>query len=83
MKVTQTYTTIAGVLLVALGLLIRYAIGRRRFYRRNFAGLQTFSGYKRALLISLAERLGMWFANACIIAGGLLLAATQIIHHKF
>lgn len=46
----------AGMLLIALGLLIRYHIGKRRFKRRNLAGLQGYSSYLASQLILLLEK---------------------------
>ncbi|HEY8931432.1 MAG TPA: hypothetical protein VIM55_19670 [Mucilaginibacter sp.] len=45
------------VLLLTIGLTLRYLIGRRRFNRRNFAGLQVYRSYFIAVLVQLAESL--------------------------
>src|ERR1700744_1582617 len=48
-------------LLIGTGL--RYLIGRRRFVRRNYAGLETFRSYTRFLLITCLERGGMFIGR--------------------
>ena len=55
-----------------LGILIRYSIGRRRFKRRNVAGLQQFRSYESAILIRLFEKISGLIAWM-MIAGGLLV----------
>ncbi|ETZ19126.1 hypothetical protein [Pedobacter sp. V48] len=48
-----------GTILLFAGLLIRFWIGRRRFKRKNFAGLNVFSSYLSSQVIPLFE----WFLN--------------------
>ncbi|MES2458183.1 MAG: hypothetical protein V4594_21680 [Bacteroidota bacterium] len=62
---------IDGLLLLAAGLFIRYLIGRRRFYRRNAAGMPVYSGYLASLLIKFLE----WLLNGI----GLLLILFGLI----
>lgn len=64
----QTY----GIILIAIGIAIRLYIGRRRFYRRGITGMQQFSSYAKALIITLLEGLFHWVAN-CIILFGIFL----------
>ncbi|WP_439697407.1 hypothetical protein ACFGVS_03125 [Mucilaginibacter sp. AW1-7] len=51
------HLTIYAIVLLVIGLLICYTIGRRRFNRRGVAGLQYFNTYARALIITNLERL--------------------------
>lgn len=60
-----------GLILISIGLLIRYLIGRRKFNRRNVAGIEVFSSYLTAVAIQFLERLFNLF--------GFLLVAFGII----
>lgn len=51
------HSNIYPILLLGLGLFIRYHIGRRRFNRRGIAGMQIYSSYFRALLTTIIETL--------------------------
>jgi hypothetical protein len=57
------------VLLIATGLLLRYWIGKRRFDRKNVAGLQNFTRYRNAVIILTIENIVVWIANLLIVAG--------------
>jgi hypothetical protein len=48
---------ITALMLLLVGILIRYQIGKRRFKRTNVAGLQLFPNYGTALLTRFFERL--------------------------
>jgi hypothetical protein len=65
---------VLGLLLITLGLSLRYHIGKRRFKRRNIAGLQGFSSYSRALLIAFLEKIGNCVGLLAFLSGLLLLA---------
>ncbi|OCX54228.1 hypothetical protein BEL04_08190 [Mucilaginibacter sp. PPCGB 2223] len=56
--------------LLVSGLSLRYWIGRRRFNRRNFAGLQVYRSYLVAVLVQLLESL--------LNIAGMLLILTAI-----
>lgn len=43
--------------MLAVGISIRYIIGKRRFNRRGVAGLQYFKSYDSALITVFIERL--------------------------
>lgn len=68
----NNHSNIYAILLVGLGLFIRYHIGRRRFNRRGIAGMQIYSGYFRALLTTIIETLlnliGLLFIMIALIA---------------
>ncbi|MBE9663077.1 hypothetical protein [Mucilaginibacter myungsuensis] len=55
-------------------MLIRYQIGKRRFNRRGSGGVQYFSSYGKAVAVGLLERLCLFVANVCGLAGLFLLA---------
>jgi len=83
MKAHYDCTIPCGLLLVGIGLFIRYQVGKRRFNRRGIGGVQHFSGYGKALAIGLLERLLLLIANACGLAGLFLLALAGFNHLKF
>lgn len=83
MKAHYSYTFPCGLILLVIGLFIRYQIGKRRFNRRGMAGLQQFSSYGRAVLTTLLERLILFIGNLCLLAGMLLLAVAGFNHFKF
>ncbi|WP_413671001.1 hypothetical protein ACEN9X_14350 [Mucilaginibacter sp. Mucisp86] len=71
-----------ALLLIVTGLLIRCLIGRRRFYRRNVAGLQQFPSFRRAICTTILETLFSMIANLFLLAGMLCLALT-VLNHLF
>ncbi|EHO11007.1 hypothetical protein HMPREF9714_01436 [Myroides odoratimimus CCUG 12901] len=58
---------ILAILCIISGIGLIYWVNRRRFYKRNVAGLETFSCYESSLLTRFLERLGKWLAYALII----------------
>ena len=76
-------TCITGLLLTAIGLFIRYHIGRRRFNRRGIGGLQQFPTYGRFILTVTIERIIYFIGTLCLLAGLFLLALTGFNHLKF
>jgi len=46
-----------GILIVLAGLMLRYWMNRRRFNRRNVAGVQVFSSYEKRVVLTFGERL--------------------------
>jgi len=75
MKDLLTYTdrvTLYAIILIAIGITLRYFVGKRRFNRCGIAGLQQFSTYKQALLTTALERLLNIIATLMIGAGIIL-----------
>ena len=75
MKELITYSdriTLDAVVLVAIGLILRYFIGKRRFNRRGIAGMQYYNNYKQALITTTIERLANIIASLLIVAGIIL-----------
>jgi hypothetical protein len=62
-----------AIILIGIGLFVRYWIGRRRFNRRGIAGLQTFSSYERWWLTTRIEYLLNFLALLAIGCGVFLL----------
>ncbi|MGG5578136.1 hypothetical protein ACPDHL_12450 [Myroides sp. C15-4] len=58
---------ILGILSLLSGIGLIYWINRRRFYRRNVAGLEGFSSFEASLFIRFIERIGKWLAYALIL----------------
>lgn len=71
MTLLLIHTSNYSILLLALGLFIRYLIGRRRFNRRSIAGMQAFSSYLKGLVITIIETL-LNIAGAVLIIIGLI-----------
>jgi len=65
----DSYYNIYGILFLLIGVFVRYQIGKRRFNRRNIAGLQIFSSYIKGLIISAIETLINFFGILCIVLG--------------
>jgi hypothetical protein len=58
---------IAALLLMALAAVLWLFVGRRRFYRRNWSGLQVFRSYRRSIICMIFEHLLLFIATACMI----------------
>ena len=63
------YLLVMGIIALVLGIALIYWINRRKFYRRNVAGLEGFSSYEKSVLVRFLERVGKWIAYALIIYG--------------
>lgn len=61
------------ILLLLLGLLVLYIIGRRRFNRRSLAGVQGFKTYGNAILTMTIETIFKFIANVTILIAIILL----------
>ncbi|SER58686.1 hypothetical protein [Myroides profundi] len=66
------FILIVGILSLVLGIGLIYWINRRKFYRRNVAGLEGFSSFEASVFIRLLERIGKWLAYALILLSILL-----------
>ena len=64
---------VLGIIVLVLGVGLRYWINRRKFYRRSVTGAEGFSSYEKSVVITLVERIGKWTAYALIIFGLLFL----------
>jgi len=75
-------TWLTAILLCALGLFMRYHIGRRRFNRRGIGGLQQFPTYQKFILTMILEKVIFLIATLCLWAGLFLLALAGFDHLK-
>ncbi|MDV3805245.1 molybdenum ABC transporter permease [Elizabethkingia anophelis] len=66
---TVTAQLVFGIFVIVVAVVLIYWINRRRFYRRNAAGVEMFSGYTKAISVRFLERVGKWFAYSLIILG--------------
>ena len=66
------HLTVYAIVLLAIGLLLRYIVGKRRFNRRGVAGLQHFKSYGIALLTMTIEKMVNIIA-ALMIIGAIFL----------
>lgn len=64
---------IVGIIFLLVGLLIRYHIGKRKFNRRNFAGIEVFSTYGRGVFTRFFERLFRFLGMILILLAILLI----------
>jgi len=64
---------IAAVLLIGLAAALRIYVGRRRFYRRSWWGLQVFRSYRQSILCTILENFLLFVATACGISALILL----------
>jgi hypothetical protein len=65
-------TQVFGIIVVLVGFALRYWVNRRRFNRRNFAGLQTFNSYEQKVTVKLFERI-VKLVGLGVIAFGIFL----------
>lgn len=68
-----TSQLVLGIIPLVIGIGLLYWINRRKFYRRNAAGVELFSGYNTAITVRFLERMGKWIAYALFIIGILFI----------
>ncbi|MEP0713577.1 hypothetical protein [Algoriphagus sp.] len=69
----DAFIVAVGICLLAGGFALRVWVNRRRFYRRGPGGLQHFSRYSKAVLISTFEGFLMLVSIPMMILGMLIL----------
>lgn len=69
----DTSILVIGIIAFLIGIGLIYWISRRKFYRRNVAGLEGFSSFEASVLVRLVERLGKWIGYLLILIGLLSL----------
>jgi len=69
----DTSTLVMGIIALVLGIGLIYWISRRKFYRRNMAGMEGFSSFESSVLVRFLERIGKWAAYVLIIFGILFI----------
>ncbi|MDM1501236.1 hypothetical protein HX071_03345 [Myroides marinus] len=67
-----TFLLVLAILSLIIGFGLIYWINRRKFYRRNVAGLEGFSSFEASVFIRFLERLGKWLAYVLILFSVLL-----------
>ena len=71
---THIQIKIAGYCLIAIGIVIKYIIRRRKFNRRAITGMELFASFEAAWITRLAEGLFNLIALFLIMGGlGMLL----------
>lgn len=68
----STFLLVLAILSLIIGFGLIYWINRRKFYRRNVAGLEGFSSFEASVFIRFIERLGKWLAYILILFSVLL-----------
>ncbi|MDT4841104.1 hypothetical protein D3C71_89430 [compost metagenome] len=69
---------IFGIISLVTGFLLSVIINKRRFNRRNQAGLQQYSSYEKSVFVSLIERIGKIVAYVLIALGLFLMVGTYL-----
>lgn len=64
---------IIGVLALSISTVLLFWIGKRRFKRRNLAGIEGFSSYEKSLVVPFLERIGKLLAYILILVGALFI----------
>jgi hypothetical protein len=70
-----------AVIIALCGVALNYWLGRRRFYRKNGAGMEGFSSYEHMRLIIFLEWIGRVIGKLLIVAGILLFLFIYISSH--
>ena len=67
---------------LAVGIAGWFWVGRRRFQRRNFAGVEEFNGYASMLVARLFERVVRFFSGVALFVGvaGLAMFPGHLLH---
>lgn len=72
---------ITGIIMLLSGFILRVIISKNKFDRRSLTGLQQFSSYWKAVLITITEWL-FGLAAFLLIAGGVLLLLVEWFNHR-
>lgn len=75
----DTPSLIIAITAFVLGIGLNYWVNRRKFYRRNMAGLEGFSSFEKSVFIRLFERVGKLIGYALIIIGFIFLWIANIV----
>lgn len=68
-----TSQLVLGIIPLVIGIGLIYWISRRKFYRRNVAGLEGFSSFEASVFVRFLERIGKWLAYGLITISILFL----------
>ena len=67
---------LAAIGIIALALICKYSIAKRKFNRRAMTGAQAFPSFEKAWITVFVEKNIGWLSTVMIIIGTLVLAAT-------
>lgn len=70
---------VIGASALAIGIALKLFVGRRRFYRRNQAGLQRFKNYRWALFKFFFEKIFSIIGGWLITLGVICLAIAVFV----
>ena len=76
-----TLVMVYGLILLALGLVLRGFVGKRRFNRRGYGGAQQYNSYFSAILTSTAEWILM-IISALAIVSGVILIVLELFNNR-
>ncbi len=68
-----TSQLVFGIISFVIAIVLLYWINRRKFYRRNMAGIEGFSSFETSVLVRFLEAIGKLLAYALIIFGFFLI----------
>ena len=70
---------VAGPLFLMVSMLLDHGVRRKRFYRRNASGLESFPSYRVKVFVRFSERIRRLVASVVGLIGLFLLAAGFLI----
>ncbi|SDF45321.1 hypothetical protein SAMN05216464_11863 [Mucilaginibacter pineti] len=74
----RLFLRILSIILILLGWVLKYWLNRRKFYRRNAAGVESFKSYEKMRLTVLLENVGWLIGNILITIGILAFLLTLL-----
>lgn len=81
MKSENFSVLVVGILLLFIGLVIKYISGKRRFKRRTVGGMQAFESYNKSLMIPFIEGL-LSILSFLMILGGIGLIFLNYLNYR-
>ena len=66
-------TMLSGIFLIIISNVVFFAIGKRKFGRRNAAGLEEFNSYEKSVVTGTLESLLTAVAGIAFIIGSVLV----------
>ena len=71
---------VQGIIMLVIGIAIRYWIAKRKFNRRAITGAQVFNSYKESVFIRVFEWLVKWAGTILIVIGAILIIMRYVKH---
>jgi uncharacterized membrane protein len=75
------HTFLHGIIIAAIGLILCYVIGKRRFNRRGIGGLQYYSNYGTAVVTTIFEKM-VKLIGIILLITGLWLILNNLPSHQ-